>query len=108
MEGDGLVIDPSAYHSTWGAGEWIGLTMALAVLMGAVTTLIVQIHRMRRENTSQHAEGRALVTDVRDRLLDVHESIHHVDEKVDDVAKRLSDHEADHRGDRDIAWRIVD
>lgn len=80
----------------WGAAEWIAIITAGTVLLGTITTMIVQIKKMRSENTSQHAEGRALVTDVRDRLLDVHESIHHIDEKVDKVAERLEDHERSH------------
>lgn len=83
----------------WGAAEWIAMLSAAAVLIGTITTMIVQIKKMRSENTSQHAEGRALVTDVRDRLLDVHETIHHVDEKVDKVAERLEGHERSHHDD---------
>ena len=83
----------------WGPAEWIAVLTAGTVLIGTMSTLIFQIKKMRRENTDQHAEGRALVTDVRDRLLDVHESIHHVDEKVDKVAERLEAHETNHHGD---------
>lgn len=81
----------------WGPAEWIAILTAGTVLIGTISTLIFQIKKMRAENTSQHAEGRELVKDVRDRLLDVHESIHHVDEKVDRVAERLEAHEESHR-----------
>ena len=80
------------YHSAWGAAEWIGLVGGVTMLLAALTTLIVQLHRIRNENSSQHAEGRALVTDVRDRLLDLHTSVDRVDGKVDKVADRIERH----------------
>ena len=56
--------------------------------------------RLRRENTEQHAEGRAITTDIRDRLLDIHDSIDRVDGKVDRVADRVDRHLADHANKR--------
>lgn len=82
-------------------GEMATLLSAVALLVGAITTAIVQLIKLRRENTSQHAESRALVVDVRDRLLDIHKSVGHVDQKVDNLDARLDRHESiHHRGRR--------
>jgi uncharacterized protein YlxW (UPF0749 family) len=88
----------------WGAAEWIALLSGATMLCGAITALVVQVVRMRRENTNQHAEGRALVTDVRDRLLDLHTTVERVDAKVDDVASNLHRHEEIHHRDRRRRW----
>ena len=80
----------------WGAAEWIAMISAVSIVLGAITTAVVQLSRLRTENTQQHAEGRALVTDVRDRLLDLHTSVNHVDKKVDQMADRLDTHENMH------------
>ena len=80
------------YNSTWGPAEWIGLIGGVTVLIAALSTLVVQVQRIRNENTNQHAEGRALVTDVRDRLLDLHTSVDRIDGKVDKVAERIERH----------------
>ena len=77
----------------FGVAEWIGLATVLTLIIGAATGAIVQLVRLRRENTQQHAEGRELVTDVRDRLLDLHVSVNRVDEKVDNLDQRLDRHE---------------
>lgn len=85
----------------FGVAEWIGIATVFAVAIGAVVGAIVQLVRLRRENTQQHAEGRALVTDVRDRLLDLHTSVNRVDNKVDHLDQRLDRHEnIHHRGRR--------
>ena len=85
----------------WGAAEWIAVASVVTMLLGAIVGAIVQLVRLRRENTDQHAEGRALVTDVRDRLLNLHEAVERVDVKVDEVADRLERHESvHHRGRR--------
>jgi hypothetical protein len=68
-------------------------------MIGAVAALWVQVSKVRRENTDQHAEGRALVTDVRDNLLNLHTTVNHIDRKIDHVADRLEDHERTHRGE---------
>ena len=94
------VADPAG----WGAAEWIGVATAAALLIGALTTAIVQLVKLRRENTAQHAEGRAIVTDVRDRLLDLHQSVDRIDGKIDRVADRVDQHLADHSTPRG-RWR---
>jgi hypothetical protein len=85
----------------FGVAEWIGIATVFAVVIGTIVGAIVQLVRLRRENTEQHAEGRALVTDVRDRLLDLHTSVNRVDDKVDQLDHRLDRHEnIHHRGRR--------
>jgi hypothetical protein len=84
----------------FGVAEWLGLASVLTLLIGATTGAIVQLVRLRRENTEQHAEGRALVTDVRDRLLDLHTSVNQVDDKVDQLDARLDRHENVHHRNR--------
>jgi ubiquinone biosynthesis protein UbiJ len=69
--------------------------------LGAITALIVQIVRLRNENTEQHADNRQVVVDVRDRLLDLHQSVQRVDDKVENLDARLDRHEnIHHRGKR--------
>ena len=84
----------------FGVAEWIGLVTVLTVALGAIVGAIVQLVRLRRENTEQHAEGRALVVDVRDRLLDLHTSVNRVDDKVDQLDTRLDRHENIHHRNR--------
>lgn len=89
----------------FGVAEWIGITTVLTLALGAIVGAIVQLTRLRRENTTHHAGGRALVTDVRDRLLDLHESVNKIDDKVDArfdaVTDELQRHEnIHHRGRR--------
>lgn len=85
----------------WGAAEWIAVATVIATLVTAITTLVIQVMKLRRENTTQHAESRQIVTDVRDRLLDLHTSVEHVDRKVDSLDDRLDRHESlHHRGKR--------
>ena len=80
----------------FGAAEVIAILSGVAVVVGAITTLIVKIVKLRQENTDQHAESRQIVTDVRDRLLDLHSSVDRVDSKVETVADRLDRHEQIH------------
>ena len=85
----------------FGAAEIIAIISGVSLVIGAITTLIVQIVKLRKENTDQHAESRQIVTDVRDRLLDIHSSVSRVDSKVENVADRLDRHEQlHHRGRR--------
>lgn len=89
----------------FGVAEWIGIVTVVTLALGAIVGAIVQLVRLRRENTTQHAEGRALVTDVRDRLLDLHKSVNKIDDKVDArfdaVTDELQRHEnIHHRGRR--------
>lgn len=85
----------------FGAAEWVAILTAVSLVVGAITTLIIQIVRLRNENSEQHADNRQVVVDVRDRLLDLHKSVERVDDKVDSLDARLDRHEnIHHRGKR--------
>lgn len=85
----------------FGAAEWVAILTGISVVVGAITALIVQIVRLRNENTEQHEDNRQVVVDVRDRLLDLHASVQRVDDKVDNLDARLDRHEnVHHRGKR--------
>lgn len=88
----------------FGVAEWLAIASALALVLGAVVGSIVQLARLRRENTVQHAEGRALITNVGDRLLDIHATIDRVDGKVGRLDERLDIHEAKHDQRRPLRW----
>jgi ubiquinone biosynthesis protein UbiJ len=85
----------------FGAAEWVAILTGISVVAGSITALIVQIVRLRNENTEQHADNRQVVVDVRDRLLDLHQSVQRVDDKVENLDARLDRHEnIHHRGKR--------
>lgn len=95
----------------WGAAEWVALLTAVSIVLGAITTLIVQIIRLRTENRDQH-EHNARANKVRfDELIgDVKQiggDIRAVDAKVearfDAVTDELHRHEAVHH--RRKWWR---
>ena len=76
----------------WGAAEWVAVLTAITLVVGSVTTLVIQLVRLRAENSNQHAEGRALISDVGTRLVNLHEAVDRVDVKIDAVSERLDDH----------------
>lgn len=85
----------------FGAAEWVAIFTGISLVVGAITALIIQIVRLRNENTEQHADNRQVVVDVRDRLLDLHQSVERVDGKVENLDARLDRHEnIHHRGKR--------
>jgi ubiquinone biosynthesis protein UbiJ len=85
----------------FGAAEWVAIFTGISLVVGAITALIIQIVRLRNENTEQHADNRQVVVDVRDRLLDLHTSVQRVDDKVENLDARLDRHEnIHHRGKR--------
>jgi ubiquinone biosynthesis protein UbiJ len=85
----------------FGAAEWVAILTGISIVLGAITALIIQIVRLRNENTEQHADNRQVVVDVRDRLLDLHQSVQRVDDKVENLDARLDRHEnIHHRGKR--------
>jgi hypothetical protein len=61
--------------------EAIWVPIAVAVITGPV---VVVLQRLRKENSDQHAEGRALLNKVAD--------------KVDNVATKLDQHIGWHKG----------
>jgi hypothetical protein len=90
------IVDSTGF----GVAEWIGLITVGCLFVGTVVGAIVQLVKLRHENTEQHAEGRAIVTDVRDRLLDLHTSVGRVDQKVERLDERLDQHEQFHHRNR--------
>ena len=85
----------------FGIAEWLGIATAISIVLAAIVGAIVQLVKLRRENTAQHAEGRQLIHEVNDRLLDIHSSIDRVDGKVERLDERLDRHESvHHRGRR--------
>ena len=86
------IVDTNGF----GVAEWIGFATVACLIVGTVVGAIVQLVKLRQENTEQHAEGRAIVTDVRDRLLDLHTSVGRVDQKVERLGERLDQHEQYH------------
>ena len=89
----------------WGAAEWVALLTGVSIVLGAITTLIVQIIRLRTENRDQHEHNARANAERFDELIgDVKQiggDIRAVDAKVDAVADELHRHEAvHHRGRR--------
>lgn len=89
----------------WGAAEWVALLTGVSIVLGAITTLIVQIIKLRSENRDQHEHNARANAERFDELIgDVKQiggDIRAVDAKVDAVADELHRHEAvHHRGRR--------
>lgn len=89
----------------WGAAEWVALLTGVSIVLGAITTLIVQIIKLRTENRDQHEHNARANAERFDELIgDVKQiggDIRAVDAKVDAVADELHRHEAvHHRGRR--------
>jgi hypothetical protein len=89
----------------WGAAEWVALLTGISIVLGAITTLIVQIIRLRTENRDQHDQNARANKERFDELIgDVKQiggAVSAVDAKVDAVADELHRHEAvHHRGRR--------
>ena len=89
----------------WGAAEWVALLTGVSIVLGAITTLIVQIIRLRTENRDQHEHNARANKDRFDELIgdvkQIGSTVSAVDAKVDAVADELHRHEAvHHRGRR--------
>ena len=89
----------------WGAAEWVAVLTGVSIVLGAITTLIVQIIKLRTENRDQHEHNARANAERFDELIgDVKQiggDIRAVDAKVDAVADELHRHEAvHHRGRR--------
>lgn len=74
------------------------IASAVAGLFTLLGIVIVQLFKLRRENTAQHDQNRAVTEDVRERLLDIHTNVDHVGRKVDQVAEKIDRHEQDYHG----------
>lgn len=89
----------------WGAAEWVAILTAVSIVLGAITTLIVQVIRLRGENRDQHEINARANAERFDELIgDVKQiggAVSAVDAKVDMVADELHRHESiHHRGRR--------
>ena len=89
----------------WGAAEWVAVLTGVSIVLGAITTLIVQIIKLRTENRDQHEHNARANAERFDELIgDVKQiggAVSAVDAKVDAVADELHRHEAvHHRGRR--------
>lgn len=93
----------------WGAAEWVAILTGVSLVLGAITTLVVQIVKLRTENRDQHehnARANAerfdeLIGDVKQIGGDVRAVDAKVDARFDAVTDELHRHEAvHHRGKR--------
>ena len=76
----------------WGLAEWIGVATLFTLVLGAVVSAIVQLVRLRRENTEQH----------RDNQHAVKQGFSQIDRKLDQVTAKI-DH-IDSRVDNHLDW----
>lgn len=88
------------------AADWVHDLIGPAALL-VLGWLLTQMSKLRRENTDQHAEGRALVQTVVDGLHNLSGKVDGVDEKVQGVGERLDDHIADHEESKKY-WKRKD
>jgi hypothetical protein len=88
----------------WGAAEWIALLTGLSLVIGSITTLVVVIGKLRKENREQHDQNARANSDRFDELIgDVKQiggDIRAVDAKVEAVADELHRHEQIHHRQR--------
>ena len=92
----------------WGAAEWLVLATCLSVVIGALTTLVVQIIKLRSENRDQHeknlkatsARFDELIGDVKQIGGDVRAVDAKVDARFDAVTDELARHEGVHHRKR--------
>lgn len=84
----------------WGAAEWLAILTGVSLVLGAITTLVVQILKLRNENRDQHEKNLKATSDRFDELIgDVKQiggDIRAVDQKVDDVRDDLIRHTTTH------------
>jgi hypothetical protein len=89
----------------FGAAEWVAILTGITLVLGAITTLVVQIVKLRTENRDQHDQNARANAERFDELIgDVKQiggDVRAVDAKVDAVTDELHRHEAvHHRGRR--------
>lgn len=88
----------------WGAAEWVAVLTGISIVCGAITTLIVQVIKLRSENRDQHEHNARANAERFDELIgDVKQiggAVSAVDAKVDMVADELHRHEAVHHRSR--------
>ena len=93
----------------WGAAEWIAILSGISLVLGAITTLVVQVVKLRTENRDQHDQNARNNTERFDELIgdvkqiggDVRAVDAKVDARFDAVTDELHRHEnVHHRGKR--------
>jgi hypothetical protein len=64
-----------------------------AIITGgfALAGTVISVRKLRRENTSQHAEGRALITNLHADVRDVKGDVREVKADVRDIRGRVGD-----------------
>jgi len=77
----------------FGAAEWIAILTGITLVLGAITTLVVQIIRLRTENRDQHDQN---LRSSSERFDEVMSTVKDIDHKVEDVADNLQRHEVVH------------
>ena len=81
-----------------GAGEAVGLATAVVVLATGVVALLINLLKLRSENTQQHNINTQIAKDTRDHIIELHGK---VDRVADDLHERMDRHEqVHHRGRR--------
>ena len=82
----------------WGAAEWFAVLTGVSLVLGAITTLVVQVLKLRSENRDQHEKNLKATTDRFDELIgDVKQiggDVRAIDAKVAAVRNDLHRHEA--------------
>ena len=93
----------------WGAAELVAILTGVSLVLGAITTLVVQIVKLRSENRDQHDQNLRsnnerfdeLIGDVKQIGGDVRAVDAKVDARFDAVTDELHRHEnVHHRGKR--------
>lgn len=77
----------------FGAAEWVAILSGISLVLGAITTLVVQIVKLRTENRDQHDQNARTNTE---RFDEVMTTVKKIDHKVEDVADNLQRHEFVH------------
>lgn len=92
----------------WGIAEWLGLATIFTLVLGAVTGTIVQVLKLRSENTSQHKANQVIAStnfvsldtkldNLGSKLDRMDGKIDRVETKSDRIDTRLDNHLDYHR-----------
>lgn len=80
-----------------GAAEIVGLVTATVVLATGVVALIINVLKLRDENTKQHNVNTEIAKDTRDHIIALHGK---VDRVAEDLHERMDRHEQVHHRNR--------
>lgn len=101
----------------WGVAEWLGLATIFTLVLGAVTGTIVQVLKLRSENTSQHEANQVVAStnfvsldtkldNLGNKLDRMDGKIDRVETKSDRIDTRLDNHLDYHRNHDIQALRL--